>query len=130
MKSDGWQKYEASVTSPDNAKYFYLLVRTLPNSVTYWDDFILEEDIVSGEKETMMPKIKVYPNPAHNYLITSNIYQLQQIDILTLTGTVVWSEQFHGEEEVTIPVSGLQAGIYIVKVRANGKITNHKFIKD
>ncbi len=129
LKSDEWQKYEAAFTSPDNAGYFYLLVRTLPNSVTYWDDFNFEEDIVSGEGETLISKINVYPNPAHNYLTISNIHQLQQIDIQTITGTIVFSKQCNGESEVTIPVSGLPSGIYIVRVRASGKYYIKKIIK-
>jgi Secretion system C-terminal sorting domain len=130
MKGDGWQKYEAAVTSPDNAGYFYLLVRTLPNSVTYWDDFIFEEDIVSSEKETTISNIKIYPNPAHNYLTISNLQQLQHIDIQNITGHTVFSEEFHGESETTIPVSGLKDGFYLIRIITNGKVITHRFIKD
>jgi hypothetical protein len=129
LKSDNWQKYEAVVASPEGAGYFYLLVRTLPNSTTYWDDFIFEEDIVSSEKEATIQKIRIYPNPAHDYVIISNIHQLQQIDILNITGFSVWSEEFQDEDEVEIPVSGLPNGIYIVRIHATGKIITRRIIK-
>jgi hypothetical protein len=130
LKSENWQKYETEVTSPERAGYFYLIVRTLPNSVTYWDDFLFEEDIVSSEVAPTIPQIKVYPNPAHDYLTISNVNQLQQIDIQNITGYSIWSKQFYGEEEVSIPVSGLKDGIYIIKISTSEKVYTQKFMKD
>jgi hypothetical protein len=129
MKSEIWLKYELAVSSPENAEYFYLLVRTLPNSVTYWDDFLFEEDIVSSVSDSRVPEIKIYPNPPHNYLIISNIQDLQQIDILSITGSVVWSEEMHGEEQISIPLSQLTDGMYVIKIITKGEIYVRKFIK-
>ncbi len=129
MKSENWLKYEEPVTSPDGAGYFYLLVRTLSNSVTYWDDFIFEEDIVSTDNETTIEEIKIYPNPAHNYLIISNIQNIQHIDIQSITGNVVWEGDFHGEDSATIPVAGMVNGIYFIKIKSAGEYYLRKFIK-
>jgi len=130
LKGDGWQKYEAAVTSPEGAGYFYLLVRTLPSSVTYWDDFLFEEDIVSSEKETIIPEIKIYPNPSHNYLTISNLHTLQHIDIQSITGHTVFSEEFHGEKEITISISGLPRGLYFIRIVSSGKQNTYKIVKN
>jgi hypothetical protein len=130
LKSENWQKYEAVVISPETAGYFYVLVRTLPNSVTYWDDFVFEEDIVSSYKENNDPEINVYPIPAHDYLTIGNLHQLQQVDILNLSGIPVWTKEYNGEEEVSIPVSELKDGIYFLRIFASGKLTIHKIIKN
>jgi len=129
MKSGEWLKYEVSVTSPAEAGYFYLLVRTLPNSVTYWDEFLFEEDIVSSVSDSRVPEITIYPNPAHNYLTISNLNNLQQIDIQSIAGIVVWSEIMRGEEQISIPVFQLPDGIYFVRVISDGKLMTYKFIK-
>lgn len=129
MKSVEWLKYEVAVTSPAEAGYFYLLVRTLPNSVTYWDDFLFEEDIVSSASDSKAPEIKIYPNPAHNYLTISNMQNVQQIDIQGITGIIVWSEKLQDEEQITIPVSQLPNGIYFVRIISYGKLMTYKFIK-
>lgn len=129
MKSETWLKYEVAVTSPAEAGYFYLLVRTLPNSVTYWDEFVFEEDITSGNTENKNPGIKTHPNPATNYLTISNLYNIQQIDIQSITGSIVWSEKFRNETEVTIPVSQLPDGIYLLRINTKGEIYVRKFIK-
>lgn len=129
MKSGEWLKYEVAVTSPAEAGYFYLLVRTLPNSVTYWDDFVFEEDIVSSASDSKAPEIKIYPNPAHNYLTISNLNDLQQIDIQDITGKIVWSEKLQEEEQITIPVSQLPNGIYLIKIITKDEISVRRFIK-
>jgi len=130
MKSSEWLKYEVAVTSPAEAGYFYLLIRTLPNSVTYWDDFLFEEDIVSSASELEVPKITLYPNPAHNYLTISNLINLQQIDIQNIAGEVVWSEKIQAEGQISIPVSQLPVGIYVIKIITKTEIYVRKFIKN
>jgi len=129
MKSENWLKYEVSVTSPAEAGYFYLLVRTLPNSVTYWDDFIFEEDIVSSFSDLKAAKINIYPNPASNYLTINNLHDLQQIDIQSITGIVVWSEKFQGEDEVTILINKFPDGIYFVRIHTKEHRYTRKLIK-
>jgi len=129
LKSAAWQQFSTTVTSPDNAHYFYLLVRTLPNSITYWDDFIFEEDIVSGDPENRFPDITLYPNPACDYLIINTLYNIQHIDIQDFTGRIVWSSDFSGEIHVTVPVSALHEGMYIARIKTTDKIITRKFIK-
>lgn len=129
MKSETWLKYEISITSPAEAGYFYLLVRTLPNSITYWDEFIFEEDIVSSVSDLRVPEINIYPNPARNYLTISNIHNIQHIDIQSITGVIVWSGKFRNEKVVTIPVAQLSEGVYLIKITCSGNTFTRKFIK-
>lgn len=130
LKSESWQKYEAAITSPETAGYFYLLVRTLPNSVTYWDDFVFEEDIATSAKETIITDIEIYPNPASDNLTIKNIQNIQFIDIMSITGSIKWSGQFSGEEVVTIPIYSYPKGLYIIRIVSPEKITILKFIKN
>jgi hypothetical protein len=129
LKSESWQKYEAALTSPETAGYFYLLVRTLPNSVTYWDDFVFEEDIATSIKETTKHDIEIYPNPASDYLTIKNIPNIQSVDVMSIAGSIKWSVQFSGEEVITIPVFGLPKGLYILRIISFEKTTILKFIK-
>ena len=128
MKSDIWQQLSCDVTSPENAGYFYLLVRTLSNSVTYWDDFVFEESIPTINNEIHASEIRVYPNPASNFLNISDLNNVQHIDILSLTGITIWSSSYSGEESVIIPVSGLPRGLYFIRVQTSVGITTNKII--
>lgn len=130
LKSDTWKQYTADVTAPLAAAYFNLIIRTLPNSVTYWDDIVFEESLPTYKSEMRFNDIMIYPNPATNYLNISNMQNIQLIEIQTVTGIVVWRSSFSGEEKIIIPVSRLENGIYIICMHSNGKRIIRKFIKN
>ena len=129
MKSEEWKQFSADITSPANAEYFYLLVRALPNSTTYWDNFIFEKSVATYNPEENYSDIKLYPNPAHSHLTINNLHDLKHINIQTITGIIIWSSDFSGEESVTIPVSGFPDGIYIIRIRTSDKLITRKIIK-
>ncbi|MBK9390599.1 MAG: hypothetical protein IPN68_10515 [Bacteroidetes bacterium] len=51
LKSVSWKQYTAELTAPANAAFINLLIRTLPNSITYWDDISFEESVSTGISE-------------------------------------------------------------------------------
>jgi hypothetical protein len=130
LKSDSWQLFSITITSPAQAVSFYLEVRCYPNSMVYWDDLIFEETVTTGNNETLLLQPEVYPNPASNNLTISNIHNLQHIVIQSITGTIVWSSSFEGEESVTISVAGLADGLYMIKLLTSDKTIIRKFIKN
>jgi hypothetical protein len=129
LKSDTWQQFSIEIMAPPSASYFYLEVRTYQNSIAYWDNFVFEENLATYDTKEKLSDILIYPNPSHNYLIINNIINLQHIDIQNLKGTRIWSSDFAGEQTVTIPVSGLPEGLYIIRIHMNDKHIIRKFIK-
>ncbi len=129
LKSESWKEYSAEITAPPNAGYFNLVIRTLPNSITFWDDIVFEENVPTGESELDPDNIIVYPNPACNYLIINNIQNLYNIDIQTITGYKMISRKTNGEESIMIPLSGFKNGIYIICIKSPGKLYTKRFIK-
>jgi hypothetical protein len=129
MKSNTWQFFSIDIIAPTNAKSFYLQVRTYKNSIAYWDDFRFEESVATFEPEKKLQDIKIYPNPARDYLIVSNLQHLQHINIQDFTGKHIWSSDFSGEETVTIPVSKWADGLYIISIQTSDKVITRKFIR-
>ncbi len=129
LKSESWVRYTADVTAPENAQFFNLILRTLPNSITYWDDVLFEESITTALYEPGSDEIVIYPVPAHNYLIIRNIYNVQQFDIQTITGEMIWSQKISNEEAISIPLNGIKDGIYVICLKQPGKILTRKFVK-
>ncbi len=129
FRSEEWQYFSIIVTSPPDAAAFYLEVRTNTNSIAYWDDFVFEESIPTGNYERDESSVSIYPNPSSNYLIISNINKLQHIDILNITGETIYAKAFNGEEIVTIPIERLADGIYFIRIKNSGKLITRKFIK-
>ena len=129
LKSETWQQFSIDFAAPATASSFYLEVRTYQNSVAYYDDFVFEENVTTSIPDEKFSDVKIHPNPALDYLIISNISNLKHINIQSFTGTVLWSSGFNGEQTVTIPVSGLVDGMYIVRIHTTDKIIIRKFIK-
>jgi hypothetical protein len=129
FKSDTWKQFSITVSAPPEAASFYLEVRTYTNSVTYWDDFVFEENISTFNPEEKYPGIIIYPNPVSDYLTISNIQNIKRIEITNLTGKTFRSLGFSGETKVTIPVSGIPDGIYIINMQSGDKHLSRKFIR-
>lgn len=129
LKSETWKQYSAELTAPSNAASLNLILRTLPNSITYWDEIIFEESVPTGESGNCIKDLIIYPNPVSNILNISNMHNIQQIDIQTITGTVVFSRRISGENNITVPVSGFKDGIYIIRMYSKEYNYSVKIIK-
>ena len=129
LKSDTWQQLSLNIVAPSEARAFYLEVRTYPNSSAWWDDFVFEETVATWKNERSESSLNIYPNPAGKMLYISNIHNLQRIDIHALTGVRIWSSSLIEEQNVAIPVTGLPAGEYIIRIVTSDKLIARKFIK-
>jgi hypothetical protein len=129
LKSDSWQQFSVDFASPEGSAFFYLEIRTYANSVTWIDDFVFEENISTYSPEEKNSDIAIYPNPAKDYLTISSVAGLKHIYIQSLTGTILLSSDFHGEQTINIPVSGFPNGIYIISIRTTDKLVTRKFVK-
>ncbi len=69
----------------------------------------------------------IYPNPANHIVNISSDRSFEKIEVFSITGKKVYSENYIQ----AIPVSPLKSGIYILKVISNdGKIITRKLIKE
>jgi hypothetical protein len=129
LKSDMWQQFSVDFESPAGSAFFYLEIRTYANSTAWLDDFDFEENVSTYSPEEKDSDIKIYPNPANDYLTINSVTGLKHIYIQNLTGIIMWSSDLSGEGAVTIPVSGFSNGIYIIRICTRGKLITRKFVK-
>lgn len=73
--------------------------------------------------------IAVYPNPVKNELSISYITEIDTITITNVLGQVVLNEENNGSN-VTLDLSGLSNGLYLVTVTAGTKKLSTKLIKE
>ena len=71
-------------------------------------------------------KLSVYPNPVSNVLNIKGIDNMKQIEVISLTGSVL-KKQLGSE---TIDVSDLNRGVYFLKVHTDKEIFTTRFMKD
>lgn len=69
-------------------------------------------------------RVAVYPNPASDYLIVSGLEGTSKVEIYTITGQLVQTENFENETRIKL---NLNTGMYLVKV-TNGVQTSTKKI--
>lgn len=77
-------------------------------------------------------KIKVYPNPASDYIninCSSENLTVKTLNIYSLDGKNVFSEKIKGNSEPMINISNYKPGIYKVLVNENGIINETTFVK-
>ncbi|MDR1610365.1 MAG: T9SS type A sorting domain-containing protein, partial [Candidatus Symbiothrix sp.] len=100
---------------------------SLPPTVagTVWDtDSLLTTGkikVVQGTaimKPDMNESLKIYPNPAKDYLIIE-ISTTAEVEICNLSGITVWKKTVSQQEKIDI--SAIPEGIYFVTVVLNGK---------
>lgn len=74
--------------------------------------------------------LKVYPNPVNNHLYIETDNRIEEINIYTLTGVLV-SKQLtdNNQHSMSIDVSELISGVYLVKVKTNDEEIVKSFIK-
>jgi hypothetical protein len=129
IKNITFQQYSLTTVAPAGAVSFNLEFRTYKNSSAWWDDIVFEESIITDISDSDVDLIKIYPNPASNYLHIKNLCDLQYIDILTITGTVLYSQNYSGGNEITIPVSNFPEGLFVIRMRTSDKTFYRKFIR-
>jgi len=69
-------------------------------------------DVISGMA------IKVYPNPAHDYLNIETNKNMHQLQLFNSMGSIVWQQSNISNNFLRMATSGLSAGVYFLKIDA------------
>lgn len=84
-------------------------------------------DTPASIEENPQILFSLYPNPADNIVNFSNIPENSTINIIDLTGKVMYEKTASGYDE-SVDVSGFSGGVYLVRVENNGSITHKKLV--
>lgn len=71
----------------------------------------------------------MYPNPANDFLTVANTADVSQVDIYDVTGKMVMTVNV-ASENVTLNVSDLNTGMYIINVTNERGVQTSKFVKN
>lgn len=98
------------------------------NGTVYFDNiYFSTTNLSTANFETS--KIKMYPNPATtNFTIEGNS-TIEKVSVINLLGQEVISIN-PNTQMVTLDVSRLQTGVYVVKAMINGVVSTSKMIKN
>jgi len=101
-------------------------------SLTIADENITETvvmDIFVGLAEASEEKLRIFPNPAKDFLYLENLPEnINHFRILDLQGRIVFEQ--HGLKTNSINIKHLPNGEYVIMVEGNGLIQKLKFLKN
>jgi hypothetical protein len=84
---------------------------------------------VQGISETDSELIAVYPNPSAGiYTVASKGSIIQDVVLYSVNGELIWRIA-HNAQEITIDLSDLARGTYLLRVSANQQATIFRLIK-
>ena len=95
----------------------------------WYDNIYLHKNTVLSSESFNVSKVKLYPNPTSNILNIDANGEVQNIVVYNVLGQEVMNRQTSGTS-ISLDVSSLNAGIYVVKTMIDGNVSSTKFIKE
>ncbi len=74
---------------------------------------------------TEVGSLRIFPNPAFDMLHIASWEKLSEIKVIDLQGQILHEQQLDGKH-ASIRVNGLQAGIYIIRIKTADGQSNHR----
>ena len=73
--------------------------------------------------------VGVAPNPFTDGLILTNAARVQRVQLLNAHGVPVYAQTLEGNDKVSLPVTGLPAGVYILQLEGQGTQRTVRLVK-
>jgi hypothetical protein len=134
-----WKKVEIPMSYFTNlgfasTNFFQWKVSPFADSVTnagfvYIDNILLTTNSLLNNNSFNINTVSLYPNPTTNVLNIESEGTIQNIAIFNVLGQEVVNKSTN-ESSIRLDVSGLNAGVYLVKTIIDGKVSSTKFIKE
>lgn len=88
-----------------------------------------EPGILSNDQFEILEKtVSIFPNPASQMLSVSSVNQIQSIQLFTITGKQILSQQHINSFNYRLDVSQLSKGLYLLKVSNHRAIITKKLL--
>ncbi len=117
--------------SNDNSNWTNLLTVTNTPTVANANTITIPAAVISAVAPVSQLSIASYPNPVLDQLNLNFGSQVKKGDvtILDVQGRSLMTQSVANTQVETLNVSSLSNGVYFVKVTADGKVMNSKFVK-
>lgn len=115
----------------------YIAFEVTPVALTGGDDYLVGEPVMSAFKlitdinDDLMQQIAVYPNPVKDQLTISGAENITSVQVYDYTGRLVMSQENNAGSIMTMSVSELNAGVYMIQLQdANGQMAVKRIVKN
>jgi endoglucanase len=94
----------------------------------FYDNVYLHKNTL-GTSSFKNSNVKMYPNPANSIFTIEANDAIEKVSVYNLIGQEVIAKTSNNQS-VTLDISNLQVGVYVVKTSINGVISTSKIIKE
>lgn len=101
--------------SPGQYKFFTTKKLAVPKVITHADK------IADGSKGCM-----IYPNPAQNVISLVAAKPVDEVEIFSVNGEIMFSKKYAGESALKIETRNFKNGIYFIQVKTGNEIYRQK----
>ena len=110
-----WEEVSFNLSDYDNDTVFVAINCVSEDAFIFMvDDIIIETE--TGISENNEISVRIYPNPVSDYLNVEADKKISELILINSTGQIVKSKYFNNRS-ITLNVSGLQKGIYVLQIR-------------
>ena len=97
-----------------------------------FDNFKIGGDIMIDVDEVSVEKLAfhAFPNPVSNELVLRAEETLETVRIFDMLGRLHATYRVDGQKSITIDMSNLHSGIYLVEAKSANKINTKKILKN
>ena len=85
--------------------------------------------LLSNVLEYSDNQLEIFPNPTSNYVQIKSNHIIDSYSLFSVDGRIVKSEKVLNLNQITIDMTELNLGIYLLKMNTHGHIINNKIIK-
>lgn len=123
--------YNLALVSKNNRFTIYFSNSSSVPSCSSTSNRMAHTDQETIEESMSVNDVSVYPNPSTSILIIDfkNNIKFDNLFVVDIMGRMVHTQKIQGNR-MSIPVSSFKQGIYIIKLVANDKLVEKKFIKN
>jgi len=83
--------------------------------------------LILGVQEKTNIDLKLYPNPANNFVTITNIPIGSKLKVIDISGKLVYNSIIE-REQTTISTMDIVNGVYIIQVENNGEVVNRELV--
>ncbi|MQP24319.1 T9SS type A sorting domain-containing protein [Flavobacterium sp. LMO8] len=104
-------------------------ITTAMVSNVWYDNIYLHKNTILSSDNFNVTKVKLYPNPTSNILNIEAGANIQSIAVYNVLGQEVMNREAN-DSTISLDVSSLNAGVYVIKTMIDGNVSSTKFIKE
>lgn len=99
-------------------------------SVVYVDNIYFYKGVPLATTNFVKSTLSMYPNPTKNVLNLSSDTSIDNITVYNMLGQIVAKQTTIGSNEVTINVSDLSKGVYVITAQIGNELVKKQFIRE